>query len=111
VVNVGHADRHGNEGQRLPAKGAGVAPGRPVGVDLRLGQAHRERGAVAAQPLGQGDDVRIQVHPVEGEVPAGAADGGLDVVDDEQRTDLLGEVLDLVQPFAAGDVDPALGLD
>src|SRR5699024_1345028 len=111
VVGVVQADRAGDEGQTGATEGARVDTGRPVVLDLRFVQVHRDGDAESAQALGQIDDVGVQAHPVEGEVAAGAAVPDLDLVDDEQGPDVTGEVLDLVEPLAAGDVDPSLGLD
>ena len=65
----------------------------------RLDQQRRERQAEARERLRQRDDVRLDAHLLEREEGAGAADAGLDVVDDQQRAVLLGEPGDALAPI------------
>ncbi len=68
------------------------APGvQHVANRLRVGQrAHRES---AAEALGQADDVGLDAGMLDREPLAGAAEAGLDLVDDQQRAALAAQPL------------------
>src|SRR5699024_3425459 len=87
--------------QALSPERARVGAGAPVRVDLGLVEVHRDPRSVAAEPLREVDDVRIQTHADEAEDRARPATPGLDVVDDEERPDVAGELLHRVQPLRA----------
>ena len=99
----------GGEGQVVAAEGAVVLTGFPL-VQLRLQQHHRQGQAIAAQRLGQGDDVRLDADIVEAEEGAGTTAAGLDVVQDQQHVVLAADALQVAQPVEAGRVDAALAL-
>src|SRR5690606_483442 len=81
-----------DEGKSLAAEGTGVLARRPVLVVLGLDQVHRQWRAEAADALGQAYDVRVKIHAVEAEVAAGTATSRLDVVEDQQRTEIAREL-------------------
>ena len=110
-----HGDPRG-AGDRVPLEGvpldeAGVLLDRPPeGVGDRAAADHRrERGVAAAQPLGHAEHVGHDAERLGGEHPAGPADAGDDLVEDQQ--DVV-PVADLPQDrqVLVGRVDHAAGV-
>ena len=66
-------------------------PGRPVGDQLAPGDDPRQRQA-GGDPLGDHDDVRLDVPVLDGEEPAGPSEARLDLVGDEQDPVLPGDL-------------------
>ena len=67
------------------AEGVGHVVAGPAGAD----------GHAVAQGLGHGDDVGPDAVVLEAEPPAGAAEAGLDLVDDQQHAALVAQPADL----------------
>ena len=79
----------GRHRELVAAEGAGVRAGRP-GVELLPVDDHGQRQA-AADRLGQHHDVRDDAAVLDRPERAGAADAGLDLVDDERDAALRGD--------------------
>ena len=92
-----------------PPKVLPCAPGvEHVADRLRVGErAHREP---AAEALGQAHDVGLDAGVLDREPLAGAAEAGLDLVDDQQRAALAADALRGLQEIRRADVDAALAL-
>src|SRR5699024_10947533 len=100
----------GGERRAEAAEGAVVLAGLPD-VQLRLDEGQRERVAVAADRLREGDHVRVDAGLLEAEELTGAAAAHLDVVHAQQDLVLLAQIGQAAQPLGAGGVDAALALD
>ena len=79
----------GDEGVGIAAAGA-VVLGRAEHNVLRAYEDKRHRQAETRKRLRHRHDVRAHPHLFEGEKDAGAANAGLDIVDDEARAVLFG---------------------
>ena len=107
-VEHGVADRHR---QRIAAEGRAVRAGRHALGGLGGREAGAEREA-AADALGDRHDVGRDAGPLIGEQFAGAADAGLDLVEDQQQAVLVAELAQRRAGTAASTTrDAALALD
>src|SRR5690606_17003459 len=99
----------GDESRADAAERTVVLAGFPHGEP---GQAQRERhrDAVAADRLGQADDVRLDACFLEAEERPGAAAAHLHVVDDQQDLVPLAQLGQRPQPLGSRRVDAALAL-
>ena len=80
-------------------------------VVLLLEQHTGKGKAHTRKRLRLGNDVRLDTGFLEGEILARAAAARLDVVDDQQRTKLLGEAGNALHPFFRGSVEAAFALN
>ena len=96
-------------GELVAAEGAGVGAGLPD-VELGAVEDHRERQAPADR-LGEHDDVGLDAGVLEGEEPAGPADPGLHLVDDEGDPALGGQPAHRPQPVVGRRVAATLALN
>ena len=85
--------------------GACTHPGR----DLFVHQ-HGTDGQAAAQTLGQGDDIRLEVVVLTAQEGAGAAHAGLHFVHDEDQVPVIAELADGLHVFRLQRHDAALAL-
>jgi len=74
-------------------------------VQFRLEQGQRQGQTVAADGLGQRDDVRPDAGLLEGEERTGTPAAHLDVVDDEQQVVPLAQGGQGAQPLVTGETD------
>jgi hypothetical protein len=94
-VEHGIADGHG---ERIAAIGRTMRAGLHAGGGLCGGKAGAEREA-AADALGDRHDVGRDARPFMGEELAGAADAGLDLVEDQQQAVFVAELAKRLHEF------------
>ena len=94
----------------LPPKVEPCVPAIMPGRGARGGEAGADREA-AAQPLGDGGDVRAHARLLAGEQRAGAAHAGLDLVEHQQQAVLVAEGAQVLQALRRHRPDAALALD
>jgi hypothetical protein len=99
----------GDEGEVEAAEGA-VVLARLPDVEVRADQGQRQRQPVAADRLGQADDVGLDAGGLEAEERAGTAASHLHVVDDEQDAMPAAQIGQVTQPPGSGHVDAAFTL-
>ncbi len=104
-------ERHGRRHERqIVAPERAVVLAGPENVMFRLDQRHGHGQPVAADRLGQADDVRVEPRLLEAEERARASATGLDVVDDQQDFPFAADGFEPFQPLEAGGVDAPLAL-
>jgi hypothetical protein len=96
-------------GQRRSAERAAMRAGIQR-VSDRLGVSERAHREAAAEALREADDVGFEPGMLEAEPAAGAAEAGLDLVEDQERAALAAQSLRRVQELGGADVDAALAL-
>ncbi len=96
--------------ERRTAERAAVCAGRQHVAD-RLGVRERAHRESAAEALGQAHDVGLDAGVLDREPLAGAAESGLDLVDDQHRAALAADLLRGLQEVRRADVDAAFTLD
>ena len=102
--------RHGGgTGQRVAAQSRTVAARREDCGHLVSRQAGANRHP-APQPLRQRHDVRGDPKVLVGEQAPGAADAGLDLIEDQQRAPLSGDVPAGLEKRRGGDTHPSFAL-
>ena len=118
VVDIGqealvHAVHHHvgtSADHRVAAKGGAVGAGTHAAGDL-FAQQHGTDGQTAAQALGQGNDVRLEVVVLAAQEGAGAAHAGLHLVHDEDQVLLVTELAHSLHIIGVQRHDAALALD
>src|SRR3989338_4270387 len=94
-----------------------VAPERAVvfprlpRVIFRLDERDGEGQAVAAEGLGECDEIRFDSTLLEAEEVTGATTSRLNVVDDEQNTVLATALFQGPKPFRSGDIQSSFTLN
>ncbi|MCY1486270.1 hypothetical protein D9M68_199090 [compost metagenome] len=106
-VEHGVADGHR---QRIAAIGRAMRARHHAGCRLFRRQASAEREA-AADALGNGHDIRADARPLMGEKLAGAADAGLNLVEDQEQAEFVAEGAQFLHEFLGRGTDAALALD
>ena len=94
---------------RVAAEGGAVGACTHPGRDLFVHQ-HGTDGQAAAQTLGQGDDIRLEVVVLTAQEGAGAAHAGLHFVHDEDQVPVIAELADGLHVFRLQRHDAAFAL-
>ena len=100
----------GRTGQRVPAERRAVHARREHPADVGSEGDEGADGHAAAEALGEGDGVGDDTRLLEGEPRPGAADAGLDLVEDEQGACLVGDLAGRLQVAGGGGEHAALPL-
>jgi hypothetical protein len=97
--------------QRTAAKSAAVLAGGEKAHQGFVGQDGRDRVEAARESLADDGHIRPHALMLSGEELAGAAQAGLDLIQDEQDILLLAEFRDLLEVAGWGDQHAAFALD
>ena len=99
----------GGAGDRRAGIGA-AEPARLGGVDHRGTADHGREREAAGQRFGDGDHVGLHAGMLDAEHPAGAAEAGLHLVDDQQDAMAVAERAQAFEQFGGGGDEAAFAL-